>query len=358
MNKRLLLALVGTAGLLAAAGPGYKWQTAWRWQESTDNAYLAADITPIAPKVQGHVVELAVGHNQAVRAGEVLLRIDDRDYKARLAEAEAKVGARRAALANLDERLELQRKAIAQADANRAAVEADRARASADLDRSRALLADNHVSRQRFDMNKADAAKAAASGRAAAVAVEAARQQIAVLESERAMTQADLQQAEAERDRAALDLANTVVTAPVDGVVGNRAVQLGQFVAPGRQLLSLVPLAQVWVEANFKETQIGRMQPGQAVEVAVDAFPGQTFQGRVDSFAPASGAEFSLLPPENATGNFTKVVQRIPVRISLEPGALQGRLLPGMSALVTVDTKNAGTGRGGAALAAVAADHR
>ena len=177
--------------------------------------------------------------------------------------------------------------------------------------------------------------------RAAQANADATRRQVSVLDSERAMDLAQLEEARAQLATAELDLEHTVVTTPVDGVVGNRGVQLGQFVRAGAPLLSVVPLDQVWVEANFKETQIGKMLPGQSVRITVDAFSGETLPGHVDSFSPASGAKFSLLPPDNATGNFTKVVQRIPVKIIVDPGhALTGKLRPGMSAVVTVDTND------------------
>lgn len=356
MMKRLIL---GISALVLATGgsyAGYEWWTVWRFHQTTDNAYLQSDITPISPKVAGHVVEVAVEDNQLVKAGQVLVRIDERDYRAKVEQERANVEAKRAAIANLDSRLALQQTVISQTGADVASAGADRNRARLDLDRSARLAQEAWVSRQVIDSREADAAKADAALRRAAASVEGSRRQLAVLQSERAVAEANLKQAEAALALAEADLENTVLRAPVNGVIGNRGVQLGQYARPGALLLSVVPLDRVWVEANFKETQIGRMRPGMPVEIAVDAFPDSRIMGKVDSFAPASGAKFSLLPPENATGNFTKVVQRIPVKIALPADTpLHGLLRPGMSAVVTVDTganRDAGLGLTGSALAA------
>jgi membrane fusion protein (multidrug efflux system) len=334
----MLLSAIGVGGSVV----GWLWWSQWRHLETTDDAYLHSDITTISPKVAGHVAEVAVEDNQAVAAGDVLLRLDGRDYAARLAEAEAAVAARRAAIANLETRLVLQKAVIAQAAALVAGSEADLRRTRQDHERTAKLLKEDWVSRQRFDLTEADAAKAKAGVSGAMAQVEAARRQLAVLESERDMAEANLKQAEAAAAVARADVEHTVLRAPVAGVVGNRAAQVGQYVRPGQALLAVVPLDEVWVEANFKETQIAAMRPGQPVEIEIDAFAGQAVKGRLDSVSPASGAKFSLLPPENATGNFTKVVQRVPVKIVLEAGnPLDGRLRPGLSAVVTVDTRAA-----------------
>jgi len=348
MDKRKLLVILGSAVGLALTVSAYEWATVWRFHQSTDDAYLHSDITSISPKVAGHVATLEVTDNQMVRKGDVLVRIDDRDYRAKVEEMRAQMLAREASLANLDARLNLQRSTIAAADAQIGSASAEVTRSQADLNRSQALVREDFVSRQTLDTHEADHLKAGAAMRAAQANADATRRQIGVLESERAMDAAQLEEARAQLATAELDLEHTVVTAPVDGVVGNRGVQLGQYVRTGTPLLSVVPLDQVWVEANFKETQIQHMQPGQPVTISIDSFSGETLQGHVDSLSPASGAKFSLLPPDNATGNFTKVVQRIPVKIIVDPGhSLEGKLLPGMSAVVTVDTngvKEAGLG--------------
>ncbi len=340
MKKRALLALIGTGMMVGAAFVSYRWMNEWRWQERTDDAYLHSDMTPISPQVGGYIAAVEVGDNQLVRKGTVLVRIDDRDYRARAEEAQAAVAAREAALDNLEARTALQKASIIAAEAQIAGASAEKRLSQADLRRAEAMLQGGAVSRQRLDTSEADATKADAGLRAAEANADAARRQLAVLESERRMAQAQLDQARAQLAEARLDLEHTVVTAPVDGMVGDRSAQMGEFVRPGSPLMVVVPVDDVWVEANFKETQVDRMQTGQAVSITVDSFPGQTLSGHVDSLAPASGAKFSLLPPDNATGNFTKVVQRIPVKIVINAGnPLAGRLRPGMSAVVAVETR-------------------
>ena len=340
MNKRKILVILGSAAGLLLTGAAYEWATSWRFHQSTDDAYLHSDITSISPKVAGHDAAVEVADNQMVKKGDVLVRIDDRDYQAKVDEMKAQVMAREAALANLDARLSQQHSTISASDAQIGSASAELMRAKADLERGKTLVREDFVSRQTLDTRQADSLKASSSVRAAQANADVSRRQLSVLESERAMDVAQLEEARAQLAAAELDLEHTVVTAPADGVVGNRGVQLGQYVRTGSPLLSVVPVDQVWVEANFKETQVGHMQPGQSVDVSIDTFSGITLHGHVDSLSPASGAKFSLLPPDNATGNFTKVVQRIPVKIVFEPGnSLEGKLLPGMSAVVTVNTK-------------------
>lgn len=338
MSGKALPAVILVAVLAAGGMAGHAWWTEWRFRETTDNAYLAAEVTPIATKIAGHVVEVAVEDNQPVTAGAVLLRIEPRDFAARLAEREAAVEGARAGLANLEKRLSLSRAVIAQAAATLSASEAEGRRARQDLSRASRLVADEFVSRSRFDADQAQSAKAEALVAGARAGLDASNRSLDVLDSERAIAEATLRQAEAALELAQSELDATLPRAPIDGVVGNRAVRPGQYVRPGATLMSLVPLDRVWVEANFKETQIAAMRPGQRVEITVDAFPGVRLEGRLDGIAPASGAKFSLLPPENATGNFTKLVQRIPVKITLDQGPLAGRLRPGMSVVAAVVT--------------------
>lgn len=339
MAKNILrpLAVIAALGFGFA---GWRWATEWRFVESTDDAYVEGDITSLSPKVAAHVTQVAVTDNQPVKAGDVLVRLDERDYRTALAEAKAVAAARNAALLQLEDRLAVQTAAISQAAAGISAARADVARSKADLDRARKLVQEEFLSRQRFDSQSAEAAKATATLQGSAALADGARRQMAVLESERQVARAQLDQALARVDQAQLDLDSTIIRAPVDGVIGNRTVREGQYARPGQHLLSVVPLASVWVDANFKETQIGRMVPGTPVSVHVDAYPDVTIQGRLGGFSPASGAKFSLLPPENATGNFTKVVQRIPVRVTLPADhALVGKLYPGLSVMVRVDTR-------------------
>jgi membrane fusion protein (multidrug efflux system) len=236
---------------------------------------------------------------------------------------------------------------IEQAAASVKSVEADLVREQQDYKRYSALLSTDFASRQRFEQAEADARKGEAAVAKNRAALAAEQNQLAVLHSQQREEQAKLQQARANLQLAQNDLENTVIRAPISGVAGNRAGQVGQYVKAGTQLLSLVPLSRVYVTANFKETQLTHMRPGQLAEVSVDAYPDLTIDGRIESFAPASGAQFSLLPPDNATGNFTKIVQRVPVRIALPPSSpLTGRLRPGLSVTVTVDTRDSGDGDG------------
>jgi membrane fusion protein (multidrug efflux system) len=304
---------------------------------------VQSDISIISPKVEGYVQDVRVTENQYVKAGDVLLVIDPRDFQAKLAQAEAAVAASRAGLGTYDNRITWQRSMIDQAAAAVAAAEADLRRTQQDFERYQRLLQTDAASRQRYETAQADAAKAQATLDKARAALVAERNQLGVLQAQRGEEQARLAQAEAQRDLARIALDDTQIRSPVDGVVGNKGVQLGQYVKPGNPLLALVPLPDIHITANFKETQLARMRPGQAVAIEVDAFPGRTIEGRVESFSPATGAQFSLLPPENATGNFTKIVQRLPVRIAVPAdNPLAGLLRPGLSVVVSIDTRHGG----------------
>lgn len=338
--RKIVLSGVAVAALVGGGFGGWHWWTEGRFIESTDNAYVHSDITVVSPKVSAYVREVRVAENQQVAAGDVLAVLDDQDFTAKVAEAEANVAGQKAALGTIASKLELQRALIAQAAASVASAEAEQRRAQQDFDRTRALANESWASKQKFETADADLRKAVAATDKARAALAAEKDQVGVLNASRAETEARLRQAEAALQTARNDLANTVIHAAVDGVVGNRGVQVGQYARPGVQLLSLVPLPDVYVVANFKETQLSRMRPGQTVTVAIDAYPGRRLEGRVESFAPASGSQFSLLPPENATGNFTKIVQRVPVRIALpRDNALAGLLRPGLSVTAEVDTR-------------------
>jgi membrane fusion protein (multidrug efflux system) len=337
--KKRILAVLATLAVAALLVSGWRWASEWRYVETTDDAYVEGDITAMAPKVPGHVVAVAVADNQTVKAGDILVRIDDRDYRAKAAEAAAQVAARRAGLALLDDRMAVQHAMHAQAGFSIAAAQADLTRSKADLERAQRLVRDDYLSRQRYDSQAAEAAKAEAGVKGTSAQATAARRQLAVLEAERTVAQALLAQAEAQAEQAQADIESTIIRAPVDGVIGNRVVRPGMYVRTGQHLLSVVPLATIWIDANYKETQIGRMRIGDRADIRIDAFPGQVLEGRVAGFAPAAGSKFSLLPPENATGNFTKVVQRVPVRIELPAGhALAGRLVPGLSVETRIHT--------------------
>ncbi len=322
------------------AGTGWYWWTAWRFQQSTDDAYVQSDITVISPKIEGYIKEVRVDENQPVAAGQVLIVVDDRDFAAKVAQAEAVVATAEAIVATYASRLGSQQAMIEQAAATVQSTEADLHRAQLDYKRYTSLVTSDFASRQRFETADADSRKAEAALGKAHAALVAEQSQLAVLGSQKREEEARLLQARAGLQLAKNDLDNTVIRAPVAGIAGNRAGRTGQYVKPGTQLLSLVPLPYIYVTANFKETQLTHMRPGQSAEISVDAYPDQPLTGRIESFAPASGAQFSLLPPDNATGNFTKIVQRVPVRIALPAEGPLARLLrPGLSVTVTVDTR-------------------
>jgi len=339
--RMVLFMFVPVSVLALGADGGWYWWNVLRFLQSTDDAYVQSDVSVISPKVEGYIKKVKVADNQEVAEGAILFVIDDRDFKAKVAQAEAAVAIEEASVASYDARLRLQQSMIDQAAATLASAEADLDREQQDYKRYSALMTSDFASRQRFEQAQADARKGEAAVVRSRAALAAEQSQLAVLRSQQREEQARLQQARANLQLAQNDLDNTVIRAPVSGIGGNRAGQVGQYVKAGTQLLSLVPLPHVYVTANFKETQLTRMRPGQVAEVSVDAYPDMTLEGRVESFAPGSGAQFSLLPPDNATGNFTKIVQRVPVRIALPvDGSLAGLLRPGLSVTVTVDTRD------------------
>ena len=332
--------LLGLALCLAAIALG---AVAWTWATSssdisTDNAFVRGDITSLAPRVGGYVRSVEVEDNQAVKAGDVLFRIDDRDYRARVAQAEANVEAARARLANTDAESGLQRATIRQVAAQRQSALAELNLAAKASDRRRELIRSSAVSQAQVDESEAARTRAQAGVAAASAAVDAQRERITVLGTQREAAVAAVAQAEAARDLARIDLESTVVRAPVGGVVGNRQVRVGRLVAPGAPLLDIVPVDDVWLVANVKETQVAHVRPGQRARISIDGYPDCTFEGVVDSFAPGSGSAFSLLPADNATGNFIRVVQRVPVKIRLVNNPLPGRIVPGLSARVEIET--------------------
>jgi len=345
--RKILFIILPVVLLAVGMTSAWYWWNVLRFLQSTDDAYVQSDVSLISPKVEGYIKKVKVADNQEVAEGAVLFVIDDRDCKAKVAQAEAAVATGEATIATYENRLKLQQAMIEQATASLASTEADLARVQQDYKRYNALLSTDFASRQRFEQAQADARKGEAAVAKSRAALAAEHNQLAVLRSQQHEEQAKLQQAHANLQLAQNDLDNTVILAPISGVAGNRAGQVGQYVKPGTQLLSLVPLSRVYVTANFKETQLTHMRPGQLAEVSVDAYPDLTLDGRIESFAPASGAQFSLLPPDNATGNFTKIVQRVPVRIGIpEKGPLAGLLRPGLSVTVTIDTRDTGQGDG------------
>ena len=340
-------ALAGLAFLaaLGLAWYGHQWWTVSRFIESTDDAYVGGDVTVIAPRVSGLIAEVAVTDNQAVRAGDLLVKLDDRDYRAALAKAMAAVAGQQATLANLDATRHLQEAMITEAQAGITAADAEIDRARDDQVRYRQLSATAAASLQSYQKADADYKKAIAAGERARAALLATERQLVVIDTQKQQAEAALAAAIADRDTAELNLGYTEVRAPIDGVVGNRSARTGAYATVGAQLISLVPAHGLWVDANFKESQLARMRPGLPVAIEADVLPGQVFHGHVASLAPATGAEFSVLPPENATGNFTKIVQRVPVRILLDDKASTlGSLRPGLSVTAEVDERAAANG--------------
>ncbi|MBE7200819.1 MAG: HlyD family secretion protein [Parafilimonas terrae] len=336
-------AVIGGITLLALCGGGlygrYWWETG-RFIESTDDAYVGGDVTVIAPRVPGIVAEVLVKDNQRVHVGDLLIRLDDRDYRAALAKAEASVAGQDATLLNLAATRRLQEAVIAQGRADLDGVDAEAARTRFDVDRYRQLSAKSYASEQRFQQADADDKKASAAVARARASLDAAERRIAVIDTQSRQAEAARAQAVAERDAARLNLGYTEIRAPADGVLGNRSARTGSYATPGAGLIALVPADGLWVDANFKESQLAALCPGQSVGIVADVLPGETFTGHVESLAPATGAQFSVLPPENATGNFTKIVQRVPVRIRLDgAGGRLGRLRPGLSVTASVDRR-------------------
>jgi membrane fusion protein (multidrug efflux system) len=339
--KRLALyAAIGLAAL-AIVGYGYHWMTVGRFIESTDDAYVGGDITVIAPKVAGFIDRVAVTDNQSVQPGDLLVKLDNRDYRATLDRAQAAVEAQQATLANLDATRRLQDAVIEQTRAGVKAAAAELQRAHDDAERFRDLSAQSAASIQVYQKAAADYQEAAAQVEKSRAAVEAAERELEVIDTRKRQTQAALAEANANVEIARLNLSYTELRSPIAGVVGNRSARTGAYAAIGTQLISVVPASGLWVDANFKEGQLEHMHPGQRVTVTADVLPGHEFVGHVASLAPATGAEFSVLPAENATGNFTKIVQRVPVRVLLEgnPSTL-GHLRPGLSVDVDVDERS------------------
>ncbi|WP_233886452.1 HlyD family secretion protein [Paraburkholderia flagellata] len=339
--SRMRLAL-GAVALVLAAAAGY-WFFVLRFVETTDDAYVGGNVTVMAPRVSGFVSDIPVQDNQRVHAGQVLLRLDSRDYDAKLAQANAELASARAAVDELQARRTLQEAVINQHQAEVRASNAELTRSGQDQTRYRELVKDDAVSSQLVERADSDYAKAQASVAQSGAAVLAAQRQLDVLAAQINDAQAHVTTAEANQRLAQLNVEYTTLTAPVDGYIGNRTARVGTLANVGAPLLTVVPATGLWVDANFKEDQLKKMHAGDRADVALDAASG-TLHGTVESLAPATGATFSVLPPENATGNFTKIVQRVPVRIRIDattPAGLEGALRPGLSATVKVHLSEA-----------------
>lgn len=331
--------------LLAAGVIVVLFATQWdRWignstREETDDAYLQADITPLSAQVDGYVVAVPVDDFQYVKKGDLLVAIEDDDYQARVAQAEADLAGAQAAIENIKARKAAQKALVEQAQDTITGTQANLERARLEDARQRKLLETTFGTAQKVEQTDAAQKQLAASLASDQAALDAQQRQLAVLDTQESQLRADAKAKQAALDLAKISLEHTRITAPVDGEVSARGVRVGEYAHAGTQVISVVPLSNVWVIANYKETQLTHVVVGQGAEVSVDTFPGVVIRGKVDSIAPASGSQFSLLPPDNATGNFTKVVQRIPVKIRLDPkNALAGRLRPGMSVEATILT--------------------
>jgi membrane fusion protein, multidrug efflux system len=337
--RLFVLLLIG--GLIVFVYYEWDYWIGWADEQTTDDAYLQSDLTPLAAHVPGYVAHLFVHDYEKVKAGQLLVQIDDRDYRAQLSQAQATVEASESAIATIAQQKLLQNALIAQAKASIEGSKADVTRYHLETLRQQKLLATRIVgTEQAVEQAVDNERKADATLSLNEAQLQQQEQQINVLTSQEAQARAALETQKAARDLAAINLGYTRITSPVDGMVGLRLVQEGQYLSIGTQVISVVPLPHVWVLANYKETQMTRVRVGQRATVTVDTFPGVVLHGHVESWAPASGAQFALLPPDNATGNFTKVVQRITVKILLDPDPSVDELLrPGMSVIPTIDTK-------------------
>jgi membrane fusion protein, multidrug efflux system len=340
-RRKLVLAAI----VLAAAGTGgwfgYHYLTVGRFLVTTDDAYVQAYNTTLAAKVAGYVASVPVTDNTYVHAGDVIATIDDGDYQLAVDSAREKVTTQEATVARMAHQIAAQEAAVAQAKTQLLSNQAAARRMELELNRQNALVAHDWSSRQLQEQAQANRDQAIAAVQGAQAAIDSAAANVDVLKGQRQEAISTLNELKTALAKAERDLSFTVIRAPIDGVFGNRAVQTGDYVQTGQKLASLVPLEDIYVTANFKETQVARLRPGQTVSIAVDALPEHAIEGVVESFSPASGAVFSLLPPDNATGNFTKIVQRLPVRIQVPRDvAREGLLRPGMAVVVSANTKN------------------
>ena len=341
-SNRKKFVLMGVASLLAlaAAGYGVHYLLVGRFYVSTDDAYVRANNTTLGARVSGHIAAILPGDNTLVHTGEVILRIDDGDYRIAVEAARSKIATQEATIDRIGRQVTAQESAVGQASANLVSAEAGLKRAGLDYDRQQALSTKGFASRATFEQSEAGRDQGMAAVRAAQAAYGAARDNVEVTKAQQAEAKAQLAELRTSLAKAERDLDFTLVRAPVDGTFSNRMVNTGDFVAMGQRLGNVVPLDDVFIDANYKETQLKRIRPGQPVTIKVDAYGFRKFTGTVDSIAAGAGSVFTLLPPDNATGNFTKIVQRLPVRIRVPKSvARQNLLRAGMSVYATVDTR-------------------
>jgi membrane fusion protein (multidrug efflux system) len=339
-RRRKVLTGVGALAALAAIYFGIHYMVVGRYTVTTDDAYVRANNTVMGAKIAGHISKVAVGDNMRVGAGNVVFQIDDGDYKLAVESARARVTTQEATIARIERQVMAQQSSVEQAKSQLVSAEAATKRAQADFGRQEELNAKGFASKATFDVSQAGRDQAVAAVQGAQATLDSAQAQVDVIKAQKAEAEGQLQELRTALAKAIRDLSFTVVRAPVDGTFANRIVNVGDYVQPGQRLANVVPLDDVYIDANYKETQLGRLKPGQPVSITVDAVSGRTIKGVVDSLAPASGSVFTLLPPDNATGNFTKVVQRVPVRIRVPFSVARENLLrPGMSVVTTVNTK-------------------
>ncbi|QNY15648.1 HlyD family secretion protein [Acinetobacter seifertii] len=311
----------------------------YRFYQSTDNAYVQADVTWVMPKISGEVMELLINDNQVVKKGETLAVLDHRDYQARYDQARSVVSLKEAALGVQQQNEKSAKSSITEANSGVVAAQADLTRLRKEFERYQDLLKDGVIIRQNFEGVQSQYLTAQAQLSKAQAAVNAAEAQLGSLQASRAQLLADIQSANANLNLYQVDLASSKVVSPVSGKIGSLAIQKGSRVSPQTRLMAIIPENSLYVQANFKETQIEKMHVGQKVKLRLDAYPSLTYTGKIESFSPASGATFSLMPPDNATGNFNKVVQRIPVRIAIDSSPHIDLIKPGMSVSATVDLR-------------------
>jgi membrane fusion protein (multidrug efflux system) len=337
--RRSIALLVLLSGGVFAGKLGYDYWVVGQYLVRTDDAYVRADFTAVAPKVSGYISEILVRDNEEVVAGQPLASIDDRDYRNALLQAKADLSAAEAAIANVDAQIELQRSLIAQAQATLNSSKASHAYAQSDAARAQRLTDKGAGTLARAEQSQSALDQAESAVNRDRAALLAANARLPVLQTQREQAIAQRERTKAAVAQAELNLSYTRILAPVSGTVGARSIRAGQFVTAGSQLMAVVPLEAVYVVANFKETQLTFMRPGQSVVITVDSFPEEIVEGQIDSISPGSGSVFSLLPSDNATGNFTKVVQRVPVKITLDNNLPVGHLRAGMSVVPEVDTR-------------------
>jgi membrane fusion protein, multidrug efflux system len=344
--RRRLLGRVAIAALVVGAAVGIYEYIGYlnhgQYLQSTDDAYVQADSVTVSSKLAGYVRAVNVGDNQPVKAGDALVEVDPTDYQIKLAQADAQIGVSQAADAANRAAITEAQAGISQATASLASAQRDLAYYNGEVARYRPLVASGSEPKQTLDQMASNRDKAAASVAADQAQIASAKGKLEGAQAQLGQSAAQINVSRAQADAAHTDLRQTHIVASVAGTVGSKSVRVGQYVTPGQRLMSIVPVQAIYIEANFKETQIGLMRPGQPVTITVDALSGVKFHGAVDSITPGTGATFSLVPPQNATGNFTKIVQRVPVRIRIEAGPEARRVLvPGLSLDVEVDTSSA-----------------